>query len=321
MAVFRPLSDEDLDQIARSYSFGAIAEAAPVPQGSINTNYRIRCDRGRFFLRHSTVRGLPEHEFEAALLEHLSRGAFPGPRIEPTSSGALFWELGGGWVTVFHFLPGDEIGQADVEVDHAEELGRLIGKLHRVANSFPRSRANPYRPEVVRGWLEGLKRNAEPEVAHAALELQTLLDRVEAHGAPLVPRGIIHADLFTDNVKWLGKKVSAIFDFEMACTDAWVLDLAIALNAWAFRGDYDWRLARALVRGYEEVRRLEPSERNGVHAALLFGAIRFCASRIRDFHLSPLSPERLLRKDYRTYLARVRALGSLDPRRLAERLF
>ena len=129
----------------------------------------------------------------------------------------------------------------------------------------------------------------------------------------LLPRGPIHADLFMDNVKWVGDRISAFFDFEMACRDAFALDVAITLNAWCFDGSYRPELCRALLSGYQGGRKIAGGEAEALYFQVLFGAVRYCASRIRDFHLSPLPPERLARKDYRTYLARARQLHQMQP--------
>jgi homoserine kinase type II len=129
----------------------------------------------------------------------------------------------------------------------------------------------------------------------------------------LQPRGVIHADLFMDNVKWLGERVGAFFDYEMACRDAYGLDVAVTLNAWCFEEGYRTELCPAFIRGYQDARPLSEVERESLFGHALFGAVRFTASRIRDYHLSPLPPERLVRKDFRTYLARTRALREMGP--------
>ena len=103
------------------------------------------------------------------------------------------------------------------------------------------------------------------------------------------------------------------FEYEMACTAPRVLDLAITLDAWCFEVEYQRPLAQALLEGYGSVRPLESGELEQLYPAALFAAVRYTASRIRDFHLSPLSGDRLLHKDYRTWLARVRALRALGP--------
>ncbi len=314
MAVYAPLEDEELARIAQAFGLGSVHAAVGIPQGSINTNYRLECAGGRFFLRHTTVRSEADLRFEADLLAHLVESAFPAPHLLRTVQGEPFIELRGGRVSVFRYLSGEELTRAQLTVEHAERLGATLGKLHRVTNSFGGSRANPYSPEQVRSWLEELSGHPDASLAEIARELMGYLSSSQLASGELVPRGIIHADLFMDNVKWLGERVSAFFDFEMACRGAYTLDLAITLNAWCFDGGYKEELCQALVRGYQQERKLQPAERQDLFHQALFGAVRYTASRIRDFHLSPLPPDRLFKKDFRTYLARARALVAMQPR-------
>ncbi|HVE86431.1 MAG TPA: homoserine kinase [Myxococcales bacterium] len=312
MALYAALTDDDFRAACAEFQLGSFTSATGIPQGSINTNYLLQTSQGRHFLRHTTVRGEEDLRFEGALLLLLHESRFPAPHLHLTASGAPFLPLGGGRVSVFGYLPGEELTRDLLTTDHCEHLGTELAKLHRAGNALVGDRANPYGPAVVRGWLEELSRNQDLELQGIARECEDHLERVLS-GGRLAPRGVIHADLFMDNVKWLGDRVSAFFDFEMACRDELVLDVAITLNAWCFDGGYQPAFCRALLRGYQDVRRLSGGERARLYEQALYGAVRYTASRIRDFHLSPLPPERLFRKDFRTYLARVRALDAMGP--------
>ena len=323
MAVHTPLTPDDLAAIARGYGLGQVRSVSFVPQGSINTNAWLTAAGGRVFVRQTTVRGPPDLLFEAALLDHLSESRFPAPSLLRTAAGTVFLPQAGGFVTVFKPLAGDELTRAQLTPGHCERLGAELGKLHRITNSFARERANPYGPEVVEAWVAALSGHERGEVKAAAAELAEALALVRRRKPGLLPQGVIHADLFMDNVKWIGSRVSAFFDFEMACRDVYVLDLAVTLNAWCYdrdRGGYQDELTRALVRGYRQERPLSDKECEALYLEALFGAVRFTASRIRDFHLSTLPPERLARKDYTTYLARVRDLLKVGPSGFRERV-
>ena len=320
MALYAALTDEDFRAVCAEFTLGDLGSATGIPEGSINTNYRLETSTGRYFLRHTTVRDEAALRFEASLLLLLHESRFPAPHLHLTRSGEPFLPMGDGRVSVFGYLPGEELTRDRLTTDHCERLGAELAKLHRIGQSMVGDRANPYSPEVVRGWLRELARHPDEELRRIADECDDHLDQVE-RGGVLAPRGVIHADLFMDNVKWLGDRVSAFFDFEMACRDELVLDLAITLNAWCFDGGYQPALCRALVRGYQDQRRLSADERARLYQQALFGAVRYTASRIRDFHLSPLPPERLFRKDFRTYLARVRALDAMGPGGFEELLF
>lgn len=313
MAVYAALDDNDFAQVAGAFGLGAFRQATGIPQGSINTNYRIETEAGRFFLRHTTVRSAADLRFEVELLEHLANCAFPAPHLVRTRAGEPFLEVAGGRVCVFRYLVGEELTRAQLTPAHLERLGAELGKMHRLTVPFGGSRENPYGHAVVSDWLAGLFVHPDRELSEIAAELMGLLRTSERASGELVPRGVIHADLFMDNVKWLGDRVSAFFDFEMACRDVYTRDVAITLNAWCFDGAYDVGLCRAFISGYEEQRRLGDTERTDLFHQALFGAVRYTASRIRDFHLSPLPPDKLFKKDFRTYLARSRALAKMGP--------
>jgi homoserine kinase type II len=305
--------------VCAEMALGDLVSATGIPQGSINTNYFLYTTTGRYFLRHTTVRSDADLRFEASLLLLLAESHFPAPHLHLSRSGEPFLALAGGRVSVFGYLPGEELTRDRLTTDHCERLGAELAKLHRIGNSLAGDRANPYGPALVRSWLAELSGHPDEELAGIARECEVHLDQVAQGG--LTPRGVIHADLFMDNVKWLGDRVSAFFDFEMACRDELVLDIAITLNAWCFDREYQPAFCRALVRGYQDVRKLSPGERGRLYRQALFGAVRYTASRIRDFHLSPLPPERLFRKDFRTYLARVRALDAMGPSGFEDLLF
>jgi homoserine kinase type II len=314
MAVYTVLDSGAFARISEAFGLGEVRTVDTIPEGSINTNHRFLTSLGRFFVRHTTVRSAEELRFEAALLAHLSGSQFPCPAPVLTGQGQPFLELQGGRVSVFRWLAGEELKRPQLTAEHLEHLGQELGKMHRLTQSFGGSRDNPYSAAQVQQWLTGLRQNPDAEVAQVAGELEGYLSRAEqARAGGLEPRGAIHADLFMDNVKWLGDRVGAFFDFEMACREAYALDAAITLNAWCFEGEYVPALCQAFFRGYQDARPLAPVEREHLFGHALFGAVRYTASRIRDFHLSPLPPEQLTRKNFRTYLARARTLEALGP--------
>jgi homoserine kinase type II len=316
MALYTPLDDTALARVSAAWHLGPVRQAVPIPQGSINTNYRLVTDAGLLFLRHTTVRSEADLTYEAALLGHLREHRLSVPQPLPRADGGgPFLPLLGGRVSLFSWLAGEERTRAELAPAHLLELGRELGRVHRASASFAGRRDNPYGPATVRAWVEGLLGHADPTLAQAAGELARTLDALEARPPELEPRGAIHADLFLDNVKWLGERLSALLDFEMACHEAYALDVAITLNAWCFEaGAYRADLARALLEGYEAERPLGAEGRRALYHHARYGAVRFTASRIRDYHLSGLPPDRLVMKDWRTYLARVRTLAALGER-------
>src|ERR687891_2815448 len=144
LAVYVAFEQREIDAVSEEFGLGAVLQWHGIPHGSINTNYRVETGRGRFFMRHTTVRTPSELEFEAALLAHLHESAYPAPVLLPTREGRPFWTALGGRVSVFQWLAGDELSRGDLDPGHARRVGYELAKLHRVSNSFAGERPNPY---------------------------------------------------------------------------------------------------------------------------------------------------------------------------------
>ena len=312
MAIHTLLTDTTLQTVAQTWALGPLLGAEPLAKGGMATNYRLRTRQGLFFLRHTTTRDAEDLAFEAALLSHLHLHHLAVPTLLPTAGGAPWLEVQGGRVSLFGWLAGEEVPKAALTPAHLEALGALLGRVHRATESFAAERPNPYGLPVVRTWLEALVEHPEEALRTGAREMLGVLGEVEAHPPELEPLGVIHGDLFPDNVKWLGERLSALLDFEMACHAPYGLDLAITLDAWCFdAGAWRPELAQALLRGYGQEHPLPEQMRRALYAHARFAAVRFATSRIRDYYLSPLPPDRLVRKDWRTWLARARTLQSM----------
>ncbi|MFL5322254.1 MAG: homoserine kinase [Myxococcaceae bacterium] len=311
MAIYTELSDGELRAILAEYAVPKLVRSVPIPEGSINTNYSLQLESGKAFLRHSTVRSEADLDFEATVLDALTRANVRAPHLHRTKAGAASLPFKGGRVSLFGFLPGEELTRARFTTEHAGALGRALASMHLALQPLPHSRPNPYGPEVVRGWIKKLDDPANG-LGQIPFELERALDLSLAEDRDDLPRGVIHADLFIDNVKWTANDAPCFFDFEMACRDALALDVAITLNAWAFDGEqYMAEQCRAFTAGYQQIRPLSPIELYAFWNKALFGAVRYTASRIRDFHLSKLPPDKLFKKDFRTYLNRTHVLQRL----------
>jgi homoserine kinase type II len=136
----------------------------------------------------------------------------------------------------------------------------------------------------------------------------------------VLPHGTVHGDLFVDNVKWSGGKISGVIDFEMASTERLTWELAVCINAWCWTpsaeqrggpaGHFDLAKSRAFIKGYAAVRELEGAELEALALDLRLAAARFAITRLYDFELKPLPPERRVYKDYRHYMQRLHALSA-----------
>lgn len=318
MAVHTQLLGSDLERLAAEFALGPVERWRGLPAGSINSNFDVACGRGRFFLTLREGKTRAEVEGEVRVLSHLAAAHFPVPRPVVGAQGPI-GEAHGRPVLVFPWISGEELSPGSIEPDHLLQLGEHLARMHLLLEAVGWSRPNPYGPPAVAAWLAELSRVDHAELAPLLPRLADELRWSAEHRDPGLPRGLVHADLFVDNVKWIGGKLAALLDFEMACRDTLALDLAIVLLAWCFRdGAFERPLVRALLAGYGAVRPLRDDERAGLYAEARFAALRYTVSRIRDFELSPLPPERLERKSYRDFLSRLEVLEAMGPARFLE---
>lgn len=331
MAVYTQLDARALQALWSVYDDDKeLLRAEGIAQGSINTTYRLDTEAGVFFLRINEDKSSDDVWYEAHLLDRLGNAGLDvvTPTIKRTRIGGRFFhieERAGRpvWAAVFPLLPGRDLGVFEVEPAHVVQVGRFLARAHHALRAFRGRRANPYGAGAIARWLEELVRcDATSSVAS---RLQGVLADVRAHRR-LLPHGVIHGDLFVDNTKWTQGTLAAVFDWEMAGRDHLALDIGIALHAWCWRrssssdpGVFEAALCQALLAGYQQVRRLLPSERRGLYGEARLAAVRFTASRLRDFEVPRPGRDGAARAflDYRDFLARLEALEAIGPKGFA----
>jgi len=187
---------------------------------------------------------------------------------------------------------------------HCAGVGEVLAKMHLAGRDFSMSRANAL---SVAGWrplFDGSRRHIDNSLAQ---ELESELDFFEKNWPCDLPAGVIHADLFNDNVLFLHDKLSGLIDFYFACNDAFAYDVAICLNAWCFETDKSFNAtkARALLQGYGKVRPLDDHERGVLPLLARGAALRFLLTRLYDWVHTP-ADALVKRKDPQEYLAKLR---------------
>lgn len=317
MAVHTTLSEEQLSQACALFGLSRLLSYRGIPQGSQNTLYRVETPEGRHVLRLSEGRADAEVAYELALVKFLADAGFPCPWPRVSTSGRLWEPVQGRQACVFQYMAGELIAPGEVTDEHCEQVGEQLGHLHVLGEAHAGSLPNRFSPAQISRWAEGLLAVDDIAVREAA---PVWLEEARSPWLAL-PRGHIHADLFMDNVLWIGGQVTAVLDFEMACVDALALDVAIALCAWCYGDRFLRPRARALLRGYQSRRRLTGAERDGLYGLARFAAARYAVTRVRDFHLSPLPPDRLVKKDWRRYRDRLLELRAMGPAGFAELAF
>lgn len=312
MAIHTELSASDLDAVCDAWGLGKLLSFRGLPEGSVNTLYAIETASGRQVVRLSEGRKKPEIEFETTLLRHLHAERFPAVELLPRVDGKAYGVVRERFACVFTWAAGYHLAPEDMTREQALELGRVLGRMHTVAESLPVSLPNRYSPAQIQEWIEDLARDSADDAAVA--EVLPWLQRESRllQTLPTAREGIIHADVFPDNIKWVGDRISSVLDFEMACHGPYVLDLASCLHSFCWDGDtFVTSSLRAILEGYVSQKALSASDRTAFFAWARFSALRFTVSRIRDFHLSTLEGDKLLKKDWRRFKARLDALQQM----------
>jgi homoserine kinase type II len=198
-------------------------------------------------------------------------------------NGAVLSELAGRTAALVTFLDGFSVKKP--RADHCLKLGRALAQFHLAAADFPVPRANALGETGWRPLFERFRDRADEIVPGLQSLIHNELLLLDASWPKSLPTGVIHADLFPDNVFFLGDDLSGLIDFYFACNDALAYDVAICLNAWCFEQDYSYNLTkgRALLEGYDSVRKLTPAERSAMPILTRGAAVRFLLTRSYDW--------------------------------------
>ncbi|MFW6066745.1 MAG: homoserine kinase [Myxococcota bacterium] len=320
MAVFTELTSADARRLAQAHHLGELRGVVPIPAGSVNSNFFLETAGGRYFARIYEEQEADGVAYEWALLDHLRAAGLPVPeRIPGPAPGEL--RVAAKPTAVFALVHGRESCQRAVTPARAAAVGCLLARCHLACRDFGWRRAGRFGLRDVRARLEGIGDACPAPVRPARTRLLEVLDEVEQAWPLLqVPRGVIHGDLFRDNVRWDGDAITALIDWESASDGLLVFDLMVCVLAWCYGAAFDWSLARALVEGYGAERPLSHEETRSLRTVGMAAAARFATTRITDFELREGAIGERTHKDYRRFMARLEVLASMAPDELAERL-
>jgi homoserine kinase type II len=283
MAVFTSVSEAELTAWLGDYSLGQLLELQPISSGIENTNYFVTTGNGRFVLTLFEKLTADELPFYLNLMAHLARHGIPCPSPVASRRNQFLGALNGKPACIATRLSGKSV-TAPSEAQCAA-IGAMLGQMHIAGQSFSQVMPNP------RGaaWRTATAPQVRPFIDAEQAEL--LDGEVALHAQnkfSSLPQGVIHADLFRDNVLLEGDRVGGLIDFYFACSDALLYDVAITVNDWCMRhaeGKLDDARAQAFLRAYHAERPLTDAEREAWPAMLRLAALRFWISRLYDLHL------------------------------------
>ncbi|SJZ71366.1 homoserine kinase [Consotaella salsifontis] len=312
MAVYTDVTEPDLSAFLERYDLGRLLSYKGIAEGVENSNFLLRSDKGTFILtlyERRVARGdLP---FFIGLMEHLAGRGLSCPLPVPARDGTALGELAGRPAALFTFLEG--MWTRHPLAADCRQVGAAMARMHLAAADFPIRRENALSVGAWRPLYEACGGRADEVAAGLGEEIQTELGKLEAAWPSGLPAGVIHADLFPDNVFFLSGELSGLIDFYFACNDLLAYDLAIALCAWCFEPDQSFNVTkgRALLGGYESVRPLEREEVEVFPLLARGAAMRFLLTRLYDWLTIP-DTSFVTKKDPLEYLRKSRFLRTIE---------
>lgn len=284
MAVYTEIGDDELTDYLKRYDIGEALSVKGIAEGVENSNFLLHTQAGFFILtlyeKRVNAADLP---FFMGLMEHLARSGLTCPLPVRMRNGEVLGHLAGRPSAIITFLDGVSVKRPMAQ--HCAGVGEALARMHEAARDLPPARPNTLSLE---GWhklaamADGQADNVSPGLAGRISDELAVLSRAWPSD---LPSGVIHADLFPDNVFFIAGKVSGLIDFYFACSDALAYDLAICLNAWCFEQDGSFNLTKgqAMIAGYQKVRPLEPAEVEALPVLCRGAALRFLLTRLVDW--------------------------------------
>lgn len=283
MAVYTDVSDEELDAFIASYAIGALTSFKGIAEGVENSNYLVHTESGPYILTLYEKRVAREDlPYFLALMQHLASRRISCPVPVKDREGRTLKELAGRPAALITFLEGLWVRRPNIE--HCAGLGDALAHFHLAGADFNMFRANSLSLPGWRSLFASIGSGADKINPGLSDVIEKELRNLEETWPEDLPQGVIHADLFPDNVFFLGDKVSGLIDFYFACNDMLAYDLAVCLNAWCFESDGSFNVtkARTMLQAYEGVRRLSQAELDWLPTLARGAALRFLLTRSYD---------------------------------------
>ena len=294
MAILTVPRDDELDAFVSAYDLGARRSARGIEAGTVNTSYALDLEGGRFFLRIYEEQGSAGAEAEARLLLHLAASGVKTPAPVVGRDGAMVRTVAGKPAAVFPWVDGDMLCLRAVTPVAGHEVGAALARMH-LAGPAPDGAlgAGRFGPEDLHARCDRVATSHDDEARGLADALRSALRAATALRRTDLPSGLVHGDLFRDNVLWTEERsgsaafpssprLAALLDFESAHLGPFAYDIAVTILSWSFRDAFDHDVGRSIVAGYRGIRELEAAEREALHAEAVFAALRFTVTRITD---------------------------------------
>ncbi|HEX5845037.1 MAG TPA: homoserine kinase [Rhodoplanes sp.] len=288
MAVYTDIAVDELQSYLGDYDLGELLAYKGIAEGVENSNFLLHTSRGYFILtlyeKRVAAKDVP---FFLSLLEHLAARGLTCPQPIKTRKGEALGHVAGRPAAIFTFLDGMWIRRPSVA--HCQGLGEALAQLHLAGLDFPLRRRNTLSVDGWRKLYDSAQGHADTVIVGLAPLIDAELAHLERSWPHDLPEGVIHGDLFPDNVFFLDTRISGLIDFYFACTDMLAYDVAICLNAWCFEPDHSFNVTkgRALMHAYMRTRPFSEREIAALPLLCRGAALRFLLTRLVDWFATP----------------------------------
>jgi homoserine kinase type II len=234
MAAYTELNKAFLEELADDYPFGRITNLTGIPEGSVNSNYLLEAGKGKFLLRIDEVKSESEVKREIDLLVFLRKHSFPCPSPVQDRMGRYYRDYGSKCVSIFRYHEGRVLSVSKLRPSHLETIGRALGELHVIGKGYKKGIDNRFSFERIADLYLNVRNRLPNYFRKVTRTLEDEIEYLTRYLEGKLPKGIIHGDLFTDNLLFRGEKLTAVLDFEAACRGKFIFDIATAVNALCF---------------------------------------------------------------------------------------
>ena len=287
MAVYTRLSENNLKDFFSKYNLGKLLKFQGIQEGIENSNYFVKTDSGKFILtiyeKRVEEKDLP---FFMGLMKNIFNENFPSPEPIINKNGNYITEIFGKKAAVVSFLEGTS--KKNLTPGHCHEVGIYTAKLHMITKNLNIKRTNRLSVNSWRLIYRKIQRDCSKIYPDLTKIIERNLEVIEDKWPKNIPRGIIHADLFPDNIFFKGSKLTGIIDFYFSCYDFYALEIAICLNALCFEWknenlSFNVTKAKKFIDGYSSIRKLTEEEKESLKILCHGAAMRFLLTRVFDY--------------------------------------
>jgi len=309
MAVYTELNKQFLEELAEDYGFGRVIRALGIREGSVNTNYLLETAKGKFLARVDEVKSENELRRELDLLTFLRKHGFPCPNPLQDRKGRFYRDLGSKCISVYKYQEGKIVPAERLHATQLETAGRVLAQLHVIGKGYKKGIDNRFSFERIADLYLNVRSRLPNYFRRVSRTLDDEVEYLSHYLESKLPKGVIHGDLFADNLLFRGERLTSVLDFEAACRGKFIFDIATAVNALCFTGGrYSLERFRHVLTGYESLRTLSLAEWDAFPNELRYSSLRFTVTRLHDFFLEPANGAFRVNKDFRDFFDRLRIL-------------